>query len=51
MAVAGVPMVRISQYLGHSNTSITERTYARFAPDPLADAAAALEIGHLRVVR
>lgn len=51
MAVAGVPMARISQYLGHSNTSITERTYARFAPDHLADAAEALEIGHLRVVR
>lgn len=51
MAAAGVPMPRISQFLGHSNTSVTERTYARFAPDHLHDAAAALEIGHLRVVK
>ena len=51
MASAGIPMQKISQYLGHSNTSITERTYARFAPDHMSDAAAALEIGHLRVVK
>lgn len=51
MAAAGVPMPRISQFLGHSNTSVTERTYARFAPDHLSDAAAALDIGHLRVVK
>lgn len=30
MAESGVPMAEISRYLGHSNTTITERTYARF---------------------
>lgn len=51
MASAGVPMSRISQFLGHSNTSQTEKVYARYAPEHLSDAAAALEIGHLRVVK
>ncbi|TMV83752.1 hypothetical protein FGG78_22395, partial [Thioclava sp. BHET1] len=35
MAEGGVPMQKISQYLGHSSTAVTERTYARFAPDHL----------------
>lgn len=43
LAVAGVPMPRISQYLGHSNTAITERVYARFAPDHLREEAAILD--------
>ncbi|MEO9650495.1 MAG: tyrosine-type recombinase/integrase [Roseobacter sp.] len=30
MAEAGVDMSKISQYLGHSNTAITERVYARY---------------------
>lgn len=51
MAAAGIPMQKISQYLGHSNTSVTERTYARYAPNHMSDAADALEIGHLRVVK
>lgn len=51
MAAAGVPMQKISQFMGHSNTSVTERVYARFAPDHMADAAAALEFGPLRVVK
>lgn len=51
MAVAGIPMQKISQFMGHSNTTITERVYARFAPDHLSDAAAALDFGPLRVVR
>lgn len=51
MAAAGIPMHKIAQYLGHSNTSVTERTYARFSPDHLADAAAALEFSSLRVVK
>jgi len=44
MAEAGISMSEISQYLGHSNTSITERVYARYSPDYLRKAAAALEI-------
>ncbi|MFB2595879.1 site-specific integrase [Paracoccus sp. p4-l81] len=51
MAAAGIPMPKISQFMGHSNTSVTERVYARFAPDHLADAAAALDFGPLRVVK
>jgi len=39
MVAGGVPMHKISQFMGHSNTQVTERTYARFAPDHLRDAA------------
>jgi len=46
MAEAGVSMSEISQYLGHSNTAITERVYARYSPDYLRNAAAALEINN-----
>lgn len=35
----GVSMAKVSQYLGHSNTSVTERVYGRFAPDHLRDEA------------
>jgi integrase len=35
----------ISQYLGHSNTSITASTYARYSPQHLKKAASALEFG------
>jgi integrase len=38
-----VPMSEISQYLGHSSTSVTERVYARYSPDYLRRAASALE--------
>lgn len=51
MASAGIPMSRISQFLGHSNTAVTERVYARYSPDHLADAAAALEMPNLRIVK
>jgi integrase len=47
MAEEGVPMSEISQYLGHANTQITEQTYARFSPDYLRKAAAALEYDDL----
>lgn len=43
MAVAGVPMSKISQFMGHSNVAVTERVYARFAPGHMAEAAAALD--------
>lgn len=42
MAEAGVPMAEIAQYLGHSDSRITERVYARFGPTYLRKAAAAL---------
>jgi integrase len=43
LASAGVPMQRISQYLGHSSISVTERVYARFAPEHLVKEAAILD--------
>jgi len=43
MVGAGISMEKVSQVLGHSNTRITERVYARFQPDHLKDAAKALE--------
>jgi integrase len=42
MAEAGVPMPVIAQYLGHTDSRITERVYARFSPDYLRGAADAL---------
>ena len=51
MAAGGIPMSKISQYMGHSNTSVTERFYARFAPDHMQDAAAVLDFGKLRKVQ
>jgi integrase len=45
MAEGGTPMSEIAQYLGHSNTAVTERVYARFSPDHLRQAASHLEIG------
>lgn len=52
MAAAGVSMSRISQYMGHTSTTVTERVYARFAPEHLKDAADALDFTtRLRVVK
>jgi integrase len=42
MAEGGVPMAEISQYLGHTDSRITERVYARFSPSHLRRAARAL---------
>lgn len=44
MAADGVPMPKIAQYLGHSDDTITQRVYARYAPGHMQDAANALEI-------
>jgi integrase len=43
MAEAGIEMPAIAQYLGHSSTRVTERVYARYSPDYLRRAAAALD--------
>lgn len=51
MAAAGVSMSKIAQYLGHTSTEVTERVYARFAPDHMRDAAEVLDFGKLRAVR
>jgi integrase len=41
MAEANIPMEKISQYAGHSSVKETEKTYARFSPDYMRDAAEA----------
>lgn len=43
MAEAGRPMAEIAQYLGHSSEKVTFRIYARYSPDYLRGAAAALD--------
>jgi integrase len=47
MAEEGVPMEEIAQFLGHSNVQVTRDIYARFSPDYLRKAAAALEYDDL----
>jgi integrase len=42
MAEEGVPMAEIAQFLGHSDSRVTERIYARFGPEYLRRAARAL---------
>lgn len=52
LAAEGTPMQKISQYLGHSSTAVTERVYARFAPDHLRQEAEILDFTRpLRAVR
>lgn len=48
MAEAGVDIRKIAEYLGHRDTKATERIYARFRPDHLADAAEVLELNMMR---
>ena len=43
MAEDRVPMAEIAAYLGHKDLNITVRTYARFAPDYLREAAKSLD--------
>ena len=43
MAAEGCKMARISQYLGHSSTTVTESIYARFAPEHLTAEADAVD--------
>lgn len=45
MLAAGKPIEQVSQYLGHSNTSVTQKVYARFLPEHLSDAADILTFG------
>ncbi|WP_407696212.1 tyrosine-type recombinase/integrase [Sphingobium sufflavum] len=42
MAEARTPMSEIASFLGHRDTTITARVYARYSPDYLAGAAQAL---------
>lgn len=43
MSEADTPIAQIAQYLGHTDSRITERVYGRFRPSFLRNAAAALE--------
>lgn len=51
MVSSGVPIEKVAQFLGHSNSSITFHTYARFAPSHLADAAEVLDFVRLKSSR
>jgi integrase len=51
MVSNGIPMERVAQYLGHSNSAITYSTYGRFAPGHLTDAAEALEFTAIKRVK
>lgn len=42
MAEGGIPMAQIARFLGHTDSRITERVYAKFSPEFLAGAAEAL---------
>jgi integrase len=42
MALAGVPMIEIARMLGHRDSRITERVYAKHSPDYLRRAVEAL---------
>lgn len=43
MAEAGVSMAEIAQYLGHSDSRVTEIVYARYSPEYLKRAASVLD--------
>ena len=43
MAQSDVPKQKIAQFLGHTSTRVTERTYARYSLSFTRDAAAALD--------
>ncbi|MGY9049165.1 MAG: tyrosine-type recombinase/integrase, partial [Rhodobacterales bacterium] len=51
MLAGGQSIEAVAQYLGHSNTAITYKTYARFLPEHLADAAEILNFDDLRKVK
>lgn len=48
MLAAGQPVEAVAQYLDHSNTTITHRTYARCMPEHLAGAAEILNFDTLK---
>ena len=50
MLSAGIPLEKVAQYLGHSNTSVTFNTYGRYLPSHMDDAAAVLDFTEIRNV-
>lgn len=51
MLAAGLPIEKVSQFLGHSTIQITQKTYARLMPEHLADAAAIMDLGFIEPAR
>lgn len=51
LVAAGTPMSKVAQYLGHTNTSVTERVYGRYAPDHLRDEAEILDFSSVNKVQ
>lgn len=47
----GVDMALVSQFLGHSSIAVTQRVYARYAPDHMRDAAEVLSFGTFQRLR
>jgi len=45
MLAAGIPIEKVAQVLGHSNTSVTYRTYGRYLPEHMQDAVDSLDFG------
>lgn len=51
MAEDGVSMSEIAKFLGHEDSRITEKVYARFSPDHLRRAAEVVNFGSIKKVR
>lgn len=51
MAEAGISIQEIAQYLGHTNTSITFKTYARYSPGHLQKAASVLNFTSVHAIK
>lgn len=49
MLSAGVPIEKVGQMLGHSNLSVTYRTYARYLPQHMQDAADVLNFAEVKL--
>ena len=47
MLAAGMPIHKVSQFLGHSDIHITQKTYARYMPEHLSDAADIMDLGFI----
>jgi integrase len=48
MVEAGIPMTEVSQFLGHSNSSITFKIYGRYSPSHLRKAADVLDFTSIK---
>ncbi|WP_368502167.1 tyrosine-type recombinase/integrase [Salipiger sp. 1_MG-2023] len=51
MLSAGIPIGKVAQVLGHSNTRVTETTYARYLPSHMQDAVDVLDFASLKAAR